>query len=182
MDSPTDGYFSNRSHPQDSYSQLRASSDNDRKTHEAQEEQDLSPISTPPRTQYTPSSPTWSDETSSLLSSIQPPPAYSGPSRNHVQRAPSYQTVPGDDIRQYVAPAPISAFRNGRPQSMGDPMPDYDDNEGLYARPSRRRRSLRDCCSCNMTLRTVLAVGAGVLVLLFLIMTTFRHDPQSVRT
>ncbi|KAK3066034.1 hypothetical protein LTS18_002102, partial [Coniosporium uncinatum] len=50
VDSPMDGYFSHRSHPQDLYSQLPTSSHIDRKTDEDQEEQDLSPISTPPRT------------------------------------------------------------------------------------------------------------------------------------
>ncbi|KAF1980767.1 hypothetical protein K402DRAFT_468042 [Aulographum hederae CBS 113979] len=147
LDSPTDGYFNGRNHPQDMFMETPSTSQfGEPKRREATEGDSDCPSGSPSRPIYTPPSSAWSDEATPLIDAHNPPPAYSDVgTRNH---------------SEFATRTPISFRDNQPPQSMrGEPPNDFDDVEVGYVRPARSRY----CCSWRRVLKGVLVIGAIIM-------------------
>ncbi|OCK78550.1 hypothetical protein K432DRAFT_427207 [Lepidopterella palustris CBS 459.81] len=162
--SPTDGYFLERSHPQDLY--IDAASSYDISTFKARETgtetettRGIPAPSRPPYTRYTTPSSAFSDETMPLIDTRQPPPAYVDATANLYE---GYNSVQQEGLGSGVGgPRWLVTFsRNGPPQHMtGTP----DDGEEVYRITTYRRSRRRPrefCCSSGIMIKITLVICA----------------------
>lgn len=180
--SPTDGYFNNRTHPQEVFVQSPTTSTHAKRV----EAGDAEPSTSSPRPDHpqqrqhededlyehrrsTPTSPTRSlpDEATPLLYDA-PPPAYSGP--QPLINPP----LPPEELRSAESPlATTPLLAPAEPESMGRPEnQDVERNYYIKPPPGRIHRVCR--VMCHMIL-----VFVAVIILLFIVMDTFVRSGRS---